>query len=1043
MTTSFPAQERIERALGLGEGEGGKAARLVALVFLVSAALVMLKSAQNSIFLMAYPRTMIPLAFIASAAALSLVSLASVPLAARMGTPRLATTMLGGCAAAMVALRGLMATPAGGVPFVTYVVIEAASGVLLIQTWSVVSQATHARSAKRLLPTAGAGATLAWALVGLLVPAIAKSLGTPSLLLLGAFVLVLATWLVTVVRAHDLPQAQPPRRRVEVFAEWGRALRFIRSLPLLRVMTALSIIALLTEQLMDYLLMSVAHERYTNDAACTSFFGRYYGITSAITLVFVLGASSRVMLGLGTSRTLLLTPVVTVFVGLAAFVAPGFLAVVALRGVDRVMKQSIWSSASEQTQTPIPALERVQSRALVRGVLAPVAYAAAATVLAALPKVAETRWLALGTVAGVAVMAWLCVDRVRPAYQDALKRAIDERTLDLDDDAPQSFDAEARKTLTHELSSMDERRALLAAELLTLVDPAPSVDVVRAAMRSKLPAVRAAVLDAAASHKMPGLDDVFARVLAQDESEECRLAAAKAIVAAEAESMAVREAIAGSIASDPSAAVKAASRVASVALRDRSGVTSGAALVPLLESGEDPLISASAAALGAKAALNDDVVRALRRVMISGAGSAAKLSAVDAAARLGLDELLPGVAALLESPDIGPDVATRLVAWGGDALAFVERAVESTSAESVRYVASALTGAKGATSPLLVRLLSHGDPEVRDRAVRTLAYAVGGDKLPLPEEVQVAPLLERELALAYRMTIILAGLSQDDGTPDWNIDPPYDLLGREIHLEVLAARERVLHLLTLVGNRDLARAVEAGLRRSSADVDAKIAELVDVSLPRPLAKKVVPLFERLSLRERAEAAGRAPELGDPLGAIMDLGDPVIVGFAALAYGERFRQRFPDVAEREEPMIPLFERMAFLRTVPLFEEMPGHELRAVAEMLTTVEIAKGETIFQKGEPGYDLFIVRKGAVSLRDGAIELSVARAQDFFGELALLDNEPRSATALTLEQTSLLRLRSADFRELMARRPQIQERVLRVVVRRLRQATGRITKTP
>jgi CRP-like cAMP-binding protein len=161
----------------------------------------------------------------------------------------------------------------------------------------------------------------------------------------------------------------------------------------------------------------------------------------------------------------------------------------------------------------------------------------------------------------------------------------------------------------------------------------------------------------------------------------------------------------------------------------------------------------------------------------------------------------------------------------------------------------------------------------------------------------------------------------------------------------------------------------------------------------------------------------------------------------LAYGERFRQRFPELHEREAELIPLFERMAFLRTVPLFEEMPGHELRAVAEMVSDVELPAAERIFEKGDPGHELYIVRRGAVAIRDGAVELSIAREHDFFGELALLDNEPRMASATTLEQTSLLRLRSADFRELMARRPQIQERVLRVVVRRLRDATGRIAR--
>ena len=178
-----------------------------------------------------------------------------------------------------------------------------------------------------------------------------------------------------------------------------------------------------------------------------------------------------------------------------------------------------------------------------------------------------------------------------------------------------------------------------------------------------------------------------------------------------------------------------------------------------------------------------------------------------------------------------------------------------------------------------------------------------------------------------------------------------------------------------------------------------------------------------------------------LAAIIELGDPTIVGRSMLVYKDRFRERYPRIWEENSHLIPLFERMAFLRTVPIFEEMPGQELRRVAEMLTGVEVSGSEVIFKKGSPGDALYIVRRGAVAIKDGAVELSVAKAGDFFGELALLDNEPRSADAIAAEDSSLARLHGADFRELMARRPQIQERVLRVVVRRLRAASTRITR--
>ena len=124
--------------------------------------------------------------------------------------------------------------------------------------------------------------------------------------------------LVMSIRTRDLAAHVTARRRTGTLAEWKKALAYLRAVPLLRVMATLSILALVTEQFMDYALMTAAHERYETEASCAGFFGRYYGITSAITLLFLLLLSGRVMLALGTSRTLLLTPITTIGAAIAA-----------------------------------------------------------------------------------------------------------------------------------------------------------------------------------------------------------------------------------------------------------------------------------------------------------------------------------------------------------------------------------------------------------------------------------------------------------------------------------------------------------------------------------------------------------------------------------------------------------------------------------------------------------------------------------------------------------------------------------------------------
>src|SRR5581483_3020780 len=161
---------------------------------------------------------------------------------------------------------------------------------------------------------------------------------------------------------------------------------------------------LLTEQLMDFQLMVAARERCGDAASIAAFFGRYYGITSAIGTFLLFAISGRVLARLGAPQTLVITPIATIITASVAAIWPGFGTFVALRGTDRVLKSAIWTTATEQVQTPLGATQRSQSRALVRGVLGPLAYGTLAVVLGMLPDGLDMRWVAVGTGAGVTVL---------------------------------------------------------------------------------------------------------------------------------------------------------------------------------------------------------------------------------------------------------------------------------------------------------------------------------------------------------------------------------------------------------------------------------------------------------------------------------------------------------------------------------------------------------------------------------------------------------------------------------------------------------------
>ena len=116
-------------------------------------------------------------------------------------------------------------------------------------------------------------------------------------------------------------------------------------------------------------------------------------------------------------------------------------------------------------------------------------------------------------------------------------------------------------------------------------------------------------------------------------------------------------------------------------------------------------------------------------------------------------------------------------------------------------------------------------------------------------------------------------------------------------------------------------------------------------------------------------------------------------------------------------------VSLLAGIEMFELLHAEDRRALADVVDAIKLSGGETLFQAGEPGDSLFIVRSGSVELfiKDTAgqkIVLTVAEAGDLFGELSLLDSGPRTATAVALTDLELLVLDRDDLLLLFQKRP-------------------------
>lgn len=135
---------------------------------------------------------------------------------------------------------------------------------------------------------------------------------------------------------------------------------------------------------------------------------------------------------------------------------------------------------------------------------------------------------------------------------------------------------------------------------------------------------------------------------------------------------------------------------------------------------------------------------------------------------------------------------------------------------------------------------------------------------------------------------------------------------------------------------------------------------------------------------------------------------------------------------------------FLATVPLFKSLDASELERFAELVREKTYPKGSVILFENDPGDALFVVRSGRVKVvllaEDGReVILSLLGAGEYFGELSLIDDQPRSAHVIAMEESTLLVLRREDFRRRVDASPGVAWVLLQVLSRRLRRADEKI----
>lgn len=130
-----------------------------------------------------------------------------------------------------------------------------------------------------------------------------------------------------------------------------------------------------------------------------------------------------------------------------------------------------------------------------------------------------------------------------------------------------------------------------------------------------------------------------------------------------------------------------------------------------------------------------------------------------------------------------------------------------------------------------------------------------------------------------------------------------------------------------------------------------------------------------------------------------------------------------------------EKLEILRRVPLFSRIQGKQLLRLGMLANEVDLPKGRVLMREGERGEEMFIVVEGEASVERDGHNVATRRRGEFFGEIALVDGGPRTATVTLTTDSRLLVVGRRDFHALLDEFPDVRLQVLEALAGRVRSA--------
>lgn len=932
-----------------------------------------------------------------------------------------------------------------------------------LEFWGLTSLVFHIRQSKRLFGLIGSGDIPAKMLGYLAVYLIADNLHLEDLLYLGAAFFLLAWLMLRLVLRN--PQAQArlhhhghhhaghQNSTPDQFLKRFFGNEFVMAMALFAALSSLAM------GLVDFSFYGKVKHQYQSSEQLAAFLGLFMTVSMAITSVLKLLFSGKILQRIGVTPIMALLPALLILPSIFLLLPFSFtheqrlllwfFSIMYL--VRDVTKYALVDPMFLALFQPLNSHLRLRGHTIVKGLVDPLGLAVIGALIYLGETVAEESMFQLLAGALVAIcLGWLVVvRRLGNEWLELLRSSVRKRFLDGD---TVSLGGKATSDFLHEkLRKGTESEAIYALRMLMAHPSEDHLALLRTALSNQhLVVQHLALQELDASGAVVSPQDLE-RMIAS-EYAPLQTLAARILLRSQPGYAGGAALIAG-----PNEATKAGAIAGMLQSDDPAAQGLATQQLEALVDSTQPDHQILGLWLIKEAAPADKLPVVMR--LLDSDTAAVVDGAIAAAGTLGNPALIQPLMALAQRPHFRASALEALAQYP----------VEAVTTEASASVSMIRTLCRLASRPdsqisneFLIQQIGSKDPVTRREAIHALTKR--DFKAAPSDRLLQAHIADMQAQLITEMNQYLVFLA----------DPGYRDLAVALETELHALVDQLLLCLTFrYDTRSIMRA-RHGLQFKSTEMRAGALEILDHLLPRGQAARLLKLLEVLYLQRTADSLPKSSTneahegcrklmqeataihdswtvclathhfLKQSQGQVApDLVQHAVSGSTPFVaqYARWLSVQHPELiptnpmhssTDHHEHFSPL-EMVLMLKASSIFAETPENTLAEVAAIAVVERVPEGDTLFRKGDTGDCMYIIAEGEIHIGDGATRFATMGKGEFFGELALVETEPRSADAVAASDCLLIRIDQDDFYELIEDRMEVARGILVILAKRLR----------